>query len=146
VVPLTDFDLDAFLPFRLAVIAGQVSREFSRRYGERFGLSRAEWRVMAHLWQSGSASVREIHAEADLDKSRVSRAATRLEADGMVAKQVDPADGRLVRLTLTDSGRDMMTDLAAMARAYQDELVQRIGPGWEEISGMIDRLEHSADN
>lgn len=142
---MTDFNLDAFLPYRLAVMAGQVSREFSCRYEERFGLSRSEWRVLAHLARSGTASVREIHAEADLDKSRVSRAASRLEASGLVEKRGHPTDGRLIRLSLTAAGRETMAELALMAAAYQDELVARIGPDWEEVSGLIDRLSRPVE-
>ena len=143
---MTDFDLDSFLPYRLTVVAGQVSREFARRYEKHFGLSRAEWRVLAHLSRAGTASVREIHAEADLDKSRVSRAASRLEASGLLAKQEHPTDGRLVHLSLTTAGNDMMAQLAEMARAYQVELEQRLGPDWEKISGLIDRLEQPANS
>jgi DNA-binding MarR family transcriptional regulator len=92
------------LPYRVAVTAGRLSREFSRVYQERFGLSRAEWRVMAHLSQEAEVSVREIHARVDMDKSKVSRAATRLEEAGIVTKRISDHDRRLVVLALTDKG------------------------------------------
>ena len=53
------FDLDAFLPYRLAKLASRVSRGFAQEYSARFGLSIPEWRVMAHLSQSDTVSVRE---------------------------------------------------------------------------------------
>ncbi len=140
VTPLSDFDLETFLPYRLTVLAGRISRDFARQYEQRFGLSRPEWRVLAHLSRSGTSSVREIHAEADLDKSRVSRAASKLEAAGLVVKQVHPADGRLVKLSLTDAGREVWSELAGMARDYQAELAQRMGPDWEAVAVMVDRL------
>lgn len=137
---MTDFDLDSFLPYRLAVVAGQVSREFSRRYHERFGISRPEWRVMAHLSQTGTASVGEIHQRVDMDKSRVSRAATRLEAAGYLTKDEHPSDGRLVNLSLSEAGRAMMDELSVMAKVYQEELMVRLGSDAKEIAAAIERL------
>lgn len=121
------FDLDAFLPYRMNVAAGRLSRAFSRHYRERFGLSTAEWRVLAHLAQSGGVSVREIHARVDMDKSKVSRAAARLEAAGHVTKRPSGTDRRLVELALTDSGTAMMAELAGIARTFQAGLVQDLG-------------------
>lgn len=121
------FALDDFLPYRLNVLAGRVSREFATRYRERFGISVPEWRVVAHLSQSGAVSVREIHERVDMDKSKVSRAAARLESAGYVEKRVNPADRRLVELRLTAKGRAMMAELADVADAYSRELKARLG-------------------
>ncbi|MEM9795895.1 MAG: MarR family transcriptional regulator [Pseudomonadota bacterium] len=125
---MDDFRLDDFLPYRLAVAAGRVSRDFAREYRDRFGLSRAEWRVVAHLSRSGTVSVREIAEAADMEKSRVSRAAARLEAAGHVVKRVNAGDKRLVDLTLTESGQAMLAELAPVANAYQARLVAELGP------------------
>lgn len=123
------FVLDGFLPYRVAVTAGRLSREFSRIYQERFGLSRAEWRVMAHLSQQAEVSVREIHARVDMDKSKVSRAATRLEEAGIITKRISDSDRRLVVLALTDKGASMMAELAEAAVDYHAKLIARLGPG-----------------
>ncbi len=98
---MTDFDLADFLPYQLAVAASRVSRQFAERYRAEFGLSIPEWRVLAHLSQSGSVSVREIHRRVDMDKSKVSRAAARLEAAGLVEKRTHGTDRRLLAMSLT---------------------------------------------
>lgn len=135
----TEFVLDEFLPYRLNVLAGRISREFAQRYREKFGISIAEWRVVAHLSQSGTVSVREIHSRVDMDKSKVSRAAARLEAAGYVEKRVNAADRRLVELSLTEKGRAMMDELAQVAGDYQRELFARVGDR-ATLEGMIARL------
>jgi len=136
---MTDaFKLDAFLPYRVAVLAGRLSREFSKFYQDRFGLSRAEWRVMAHLSQETSVSVREIHMRVDMDKSKVSRAATRLEEAGVITKQTSGTDRRLVELALTEKGEAMMAELAEAAQQYHAELLLRLGP---DGSGFLDGLQ-----
>jgi len=91
-----DFDLSTFLPYQLAVLASRASRNLSQTYQDRFGLSIPEWRVMAHLSQEGHVSVREIHERVDMDKSKVTRASQRLEMAGLIMKEVNETDRRLV--------------------------------------------------
>lgn len=136
-IPRMKFALDQFLPYRLSVLAGRVSREFADSYQPRFGLSIAEWRVLAHLSQSGSVSVRDIHRRADLEKSKASRAAARLEAAGLIRKSADPSDRRLVALTLTVKGREAMDELIPLGRAYEATLLARLSP---EDRAALDRI------
>lgn len=139
------FDLAAFLPYRLAVVAQRVSRAFAQRYRDEFGLSVAEWRVLAHLAQSGNVSVREVFARVELDKPRVSRAAARLEAAGYVSKQPDPRDGRLVALALSPAGRALMDRLMPMAQAFDAELDAILGPDARRFRDMLARLGSDLD-
>jgi len=120
------FDLNGFLPYQLAVLSSRVSHGFSTLYKQKFGISIAEWRVVAHLSQSDKVSVREIHARVDMDKSKVSRAASRLEVNGYVSKSVNPDDGRLVTLSLTQKGRDMVAELTPMAEAYEASVLTNL--------------------
>ncbi len=120
------FDLAAFLPYQLAVASSRISKAFAERYRAEFGLSIPEWRVLAHLSQSGSVSVREIHARVDMDKSKVSRAAVRLEAAGLIEKRENPDDRRLLDMRLTDAGRTLIARIVPIADAYQAELVARM--------------------
>jgi DNA-binding MarR family transcriptional regulator len=122
------FDLDGFLPYRLAVAAQRVSAEFRAVYGPRHGLSVAEWRVMAHLSSAGPVSVREVFERVAMDKPKVSRASSRLEAAGLIEKRPDPRDRRLVALSLTEKGRAVMADLVPLARAFEADLLARLTP------------------
>lgn len=124
---MTPFDLTAFLPYRLAVAASRVSRAYARRYSAELGLSVPEWRVLAHLAQEGQVSVREIEARVDMEKSKVSRAASRLEEQGLLAKVVNEADRRLVSLSLTPEGHAAMARLAPIALQFQSELLAALG-------------------
>lgn len=122
------FDLDGFLPYRLAVLAGKVSKGFARCYGQSFDLSIPEWRVMAHLSQADAVSVREIHERVDLDKPKVSRAAAKLETAGIISKRVGTKDKRLIELSLTAKGREMMAALAKLAQNYERDLLATLSP------------------
>ncbi|MGP6088768.1 MarR family winged helix-turn-helix transcriptional regulator [Antarctobacter jejuensis] len=141
---LPDFDLSRFTPYRLAVAAEKTSEELARQYRERFGVSIPEWRVLVHLAQpidgATTVSVRDIEARVAMEKSKVSRAASRLEAAGYIAKTVDSGDRRLVRLALTDKGRALMTDLLPLAMAYQQQIEDRIGAAFEAFEAGLQEL------
>lgn len=135
-----NFDLSAFLPYQLAVVASRVSKGFAERYRAEFGLTIPEWRVLAHMAQFDAVSVREIQARVDMDKSKVSRAAARLEATGLIEKRGDPKDRRLLDMRLTEKGRDLMARITPIAEAYQAELLARIGARAPEFRAALLRL------
>lgn len=134
------FDLTRFTPYRLSVAAERVSDGLARQYRQRFGISVAEWRVLAHLYHSGGVSVRDIEARVAMEKSKVSRAAARLEAAGHVAKQTDPRDRRLVQLVLTEAGQALMRDLLPLATGYQAALEARLGPAFAAFEAALQTL------
>ncbi|MCK0140878.1 MarR family winged helix-turn-helix transcriptional regulator [Aliiroseovarius sp. F20344] len=142
---VTSFKLDDFLPYQLAVLSSRISAGFAKHYRDAYGISVSEWRVVAHLSQADSVSVREIHARVDMDKPKVSRAASRLEAAGYVTKTVNPKDRRLIELCLTPKGRDMIEALAPIAEKYEAQISALLdGEDTEfrtRVKQLINRLE-----
>lgn len=132
-----DFDLTAFLPYRLNAAAGRISRAFAERYRTEFGLSIPEWRVLAHLHHAGDVSVRDIEARVDMEKSKVSRAASRLEAAGHITKAVNGADRRLLVLRLTPEGRALVARVIPVAMQFQAEMRARLGPQAEALDAAL---------
>ncbi|WP_036554912.1 MarR family winged helix-turn-helix transcriptional regulator [Nisaea denitrificans] len=119
-------DLDCFLPYRLAVIAARVSKAMSVLYAEKFGISIAEWRVIAHLAGSGRVSIRDIHARVNLDKVKVSRAVSRLEEAGLVLKASNAADNRLLDITLSDEGWSVYRQIVPLASGFEADLLSAL--------------------
>ena len=119
---LTEFVLDDFLPYQLTVLANRLSDGFSRTYQQKFDISVSEWRVVAHLSQAEKVSIREIYKRIEMDKSKASRAAARLEAAGYITKRINPADRRLVELSLTPKGHAMSNEIVKMGLAFQAEV------------------------
>ncbi len=131
---LPEFDLERFTPYRLAVAAQKTSEGLARLYRTRFGISIPEWRVLAHLAHAGDVSVRDIEARVAMEKSKVSRAASRLEAAGYIRKTTSVSDRRLVSMSLTEKGNALMAELLPLASDYQRQLEARLGgvlPGFE---------------
>lgn len=135
--PTPDFDLTAFLPYRINAAASRISRAFADRYREEFGISIPEWRVLAHLHHAGDVSVRDIEARVDMEKSKVSRAASRLEQAGYITKAVNEADRRLLALRLTPEGQALVARLIPVAIQFQDEMLAQLGPLAEGLDAAL---------
>lgn len=145
---MTAFVLERFLPYQLAVAASRTSREFAALYRERFGIGIAEWRVVAHLSQAGRVSIREIFDRVDMDKSRVSRAAARLEEAGYVSKERGRTDRRLIELALTEKGHAMMREIAPLAETFERALADRLGacePGFRAGLETLMKAEETSE-
>ena len=124
---MSGFDLEQFMPYQISVLAGRLSRRLEARYHERFGIRVAEWRMVAHLSQVDSASMRDLQVRVELHKSRVSRAARRLEAAGYIRRTQSRADRRIVELALTGKGRAMVNELLPITDRFQKELKDELG-------------------
>jgi len=130
---LTKFVLDDFLPYQLAILSSRISDGFSQRYRKKFGISVSEWRVVAHLMRAEKVSIREIYARVGMDKSKISRAAARLEKAGYVLKKTNAGDRRLVELSLTAQGRAMADEIGPMGLEFQSEVLAHLSAA-DEIS------------
>lgn len=123
-----DFDLESFLPYLLNQAAEATSRQFQAVYRDRYGMTRTQWRVLAHLGQFGALTARDICTRSHIEKTKVSRAVAALEADGMLARAPSPEDGRAEILTLTTKGEGVYAELGAQARTHDAALRAAIGP------------------
>jgi DNA-binding MarR family transcriptional regulator len=148
-VPMGALELEAFLPFRLAVSSGRVSRALARRYERRFGVTIAEWRCLAVLGRDSGLTASTLGERASLDKVQTSRATHRLVERGLLARTTDEADRRAVRLALTAAGRALYQELADVALAWERELTAALGLSerraldrvLQKLDRALDRLE-----
>jgi DNA-binding MarR family transcriptional regulator len=121
-------ELDRFLPYLVNKLASRLSDDLARVYQKRFGITIPEWRVIAHLAENKNVSIREIFIRVAMDKSKVSRAAARLELSGYLEKQVNPADRRLIELQLTPKGRTLFEKIEPLALAFEQDTLANLSP------------------
>ncbi len=137
---IDEFDLEYFTPYRLTVAAQLLSEQLAHQYRTQFGISVPEWRVLVHLTHSGNASVRDIEARVAMEKSKVSRAASRLETAGYIIKRVNENDRRLVQLSLTKKGDELMKRLLPLAREFQKALEAKLGDSFAGLEAGLQQL------
>ena len=134
-------DLQRFFPYRLAVLAEDVSRTVAQLYADRFDLSRQEWRVLAAVAANRQMAAKDIAEYSTLDKMSVSRAIAALEAKALVRREEDPADRRNKLLALTPSGRALYQKIVPLVRAREDYLLEALSPDERSmLDGMLDKL------
>lgn len=135
------FLLEAFLPYQLSVAANRISRLFARRYSRTFGLSIAEWRVMAVVGQFGAITASVVAERTEMDKVKVSRATTGLLARGLLEQGPDPADGRARLLRLTAQGAAVHAAIVKLARELAGQLEEGLTPeALRALQGALERL------
>jgi len=121
------FELETFLAYRLDRIAEAVSRHFQPVYRDQHGMTRPEWKVLAHLGEAeGTLTAREIVRRTGLHKTKVSRAVSALESRRWLERTRDEADRRIEHLKLTAKGRGEYDKLVGILKAREDEMLRRL--------------------
>jgi DNA-binding MarR family transcriptional regulator len=126
--PGTDGDLlgDFEEAFRLAKHAlGQASIGVFARHGVYEG----QQFVLRVLWREDGLTPGQIARRLGLATPTVTRAATRMEAAGLLRREPHPSDGRLVRLVLTDRGRELEHVIGPEMRALSEQTLAGLSDG-----------------
>ena len=71
------------------------------------GVHEGQQYVLRCLWRDDGLSPGEVARRLGIATPTVTRAATRMEATGLLRREPHPSDRRLVRLRLTERGREL---------------------------------------
>ncbi len=139
------FQLDEFLPYRLAVAAETVSRLITRQHLSKSGLGMSEWRLLAAVGRFGVLSPTAAGEQTAMDKVKVSRAAASLVVGGLLRQAQDPADGRGRLLRLTRKGSAFYADVAPTAQAIEEALMAGLAKTeWRALHRALGKLAEHA--
>lgn len=126
---------------RLAVAAREVVSLY-RPLLEPLGLTHPQYLVMVALWEAdGPLTLKELVRLLTLEAPTLSPLIKRLEAAGLVERQRDPRDERLVRVSLTPRG----DELRARASEVPMAIVTRLGMTIPEVRDLRDALSEVID-
>ena len=138
-------EMQSFFPYRLAVLAEDVSRCVAAIYQDRFSLTRHEWRMLAALADLGAATATDLGEFSTLDKMQVSRALGDLEGRGLVSRVAGRADRRTKQVRLTPAGRRLFRTMVPLVRERERALLSVLSPGDQAtLRGAIDALTVAA--
>lgn len=99
------FENEEFLLFRLSSVSRRVASACAAVYLAEFGLSVAEWRLMAQIGRFGTISAKDIGEKIPMDRVAISRAAAKCLAEGLIQEKPSPTDRRSKVLSFTPKGR-----------------------------------------
>ncbi|GHF79182.1 MarR family winged helix-turn-helix transcriptional regulator [Thalassotalea marina] len=132
-------DLSLFFPYQLSQLQATVSNCIAQVYGGKYQLSRQEWRVLATLNNQEALNASQIGEQCDLDKMPTSRAIKSLVERGLILRREDTQDKRASLLSLSDTGQNLMQDIAPLVLAQEQEILSALSP--KEQATMVKLLE-----
>lgn len=142
---------DPLLPAAVSVRRG-VIRLGRRLQTERpeHGEPRLRLVVLGHLSRDGALSPGALAAAERLQPQSLTRALLGLERDGLISRQVDPADRRRSVLTLTGPGAEVLSREMARRDAWLARtMTERLNPTEREIlrlaGELMERLAEAED-
>jgi DNA-binding MarR family transcriptional regulator len=117
------------------VLAGVALRSLDVLDGT---VSLPQFRVLAVLADPGRARSAQVARALGLDASTVTRLADRLVAAGHVVRGSDPGNRTVVTLELTDSGRNLVTQVTQWRRQELARILGLLAPGDQDT--LVDAL------
>lgn len=112
------------------------------------GLTMPERQALSRLDRGGPATSSELARQAQITAQAMGTTLSALQARGLVERRRDPEDGRRVILTVTDAGRQELSD----KRNARTELLSRLLTGTftpaelEQLAAVAPLLERLAQN
>lgn len=117
-----------YLSVRIGLVAKLIERHTARMLSEQFGMTLAEWRVLAQLARVGPLSVRSLACYSWVDRAEVSRAAALLISKKLVGQMPNPADRRSPYFACSAAGQRLYRRIRPTRDAFQQLLQSQIPP------------------
>ncbi|GAA2257947.1 MULTISPECIES: MarR family winged helix-turn-helix transcriptional regulator [Kitasatospora] len=126
-----DLETTAMAAFgRIYRISRAMSDRMEAAYAP-FGIGLGEFDVVATLRRSGAPYTlppRELSATLMLTSGGMTGRLDKLERAGLITRSPDPNDRRALRVTLTDTGIDVVDRAVAAGLAVQQEALRSLSP------------------
>ncbi|WP_205963404.1 MarR family winged helix-turn-helix transcriptional regulator [Roseicella aquatilis] len=116
--------MDDYLLYLLARASHLISAEFHDQLRRR-GISVPVWRVLASLVGSTGETVTGLAATCLLQQPTMTKLLDRMVRDGLVKRNQDSRDRRVVRVALTTRGDLLVSELVQLARQHEQEVLAR---------------------
>lgn len=106
----------------------------TRRCFDRYvGMTQAQRQLLAILHTEHEVTHATLQQRLGVDGAAVTRLVKRLEAEGTVARRLDPDDNRYTLASLTPAGETLVAELAAAHRRFQSRLLTGIDRADQEV-------------
>ena len=106
----------------------RIKGAFEREMGVKAGT----WFTLTLLSKKDGISQGELSQTFEIDPSRVTRLAKRLEREGLILRKRDSEDHRIVRMFLTEKGRGLIEGLSEHRVRFDQQIGSMLSP--EELT------------
>lgn len=118
-----DLHLKRYLPYQLLVVTTAITQKTSGIYAEKLGITIAEARVIMVVHSFGPVvSTFEVADLTKMDKAKISRAIKQLTAVGILQRDANADDKRLITLALTPKGEELRKRLVDIMQDIEKDV------------------------
>jgi DNA-binding MarR family transcriptional regulator len=127
------------VPARLSLVVGRLNRRLAAAPG---GLSHGLLMALATIAKRGPLRLADLAAIEQVSAPSMTRTVAELESRDLVVREVDPDDGRAIRVEATPAGLDAILRARASRAAVITELLRDLDPqDLEAIESALPALE-----
>ncbi|GAB7545169.1 MarR family winged helix-turn-helix transcriptional regulator [Cupriavidus sp. 8B] len=116
-------------PPRLAYLIGRADRIVKKRLGEvlaQHGLSTPQFTALSVLHARGPSSNAQLADRSLISPQAANEVVKTMEARDWIVRQPDPANGRIVLLSLTETARALLTQCDETIEGVEREMLEGI--------------------
>jgi DNA-binding MarR family transcriptional regulator len=117
---------------RLLLVAKMIERVTSRKLNDEFGISVAQWRVLAFVCISGPASGSFIGEAAEVDQAEISRAVKTLTDRGLVTRDFQHGSRKTLIVSPTAAGTELFVAIREQRRSYFSSIIGQLDVGQKQ--------------
>ncbi len=116
----------------------RMLRTYADHRAAQFGITRAQWVVLARVDRSEGLKQSELADMLDLQPISLTRLLDKLCDSGLIERRADPADRRAKRLFLTPAARPLLEKLGELGEDLMATALAGVEPG--SVERMIAQL------
>jgi MarR family transcriptional regulator, organic hydroperoxide resistance regulator len=128
----------------LMPLLGLAFWRMKQAFEREVGLSAATWFLLTMLIDEDGISQGEVSHRFEVDPSRITRLAQRLEKEGLLRRKRDPEDNRVVRLHATEEGRHLIESRQERREGFEEGIRRELGQEelaeFRRVLGVVARL------
>ena len=114
---MMEFNLNDSYGYLINLAAQRLKYELHLAFQARgYDITPEQWAVLNRLWEEDGLSQVELAERTFKDKPGTTRILTLLEMKGVIVRHPDESDGRVQRVFLTKTGRDLKDKLVPCAQ------------------------------
>ena len=112
----------------LMPLLGLAFWRMKQAFEREVGLSAATWFLLTMLIDENGISQGEVSRRFEVDPSRITRLAQRLEGEGLLRRKRDPEDHRVMRLYATEEGQLLIESRQERREGFEDHVRRMFSP------------------
>lgn len=123
--------------------AHAMRKAFDRRASE-LGITRAQWRVLAHLDHRPGQRQVDLAERLDIEPITLCRIVDKLEEAGLVERRRDPSDRRAWQPFLRDKAAPLVVKLNTLAETFTTDVFGNLDPQeLEQTRNLLARIREN---